>query len=209
MGLAIVGSILSAQQTDDDPVLAFYTQRAAAVFEARDPLRTGTRFSFLARTYYKQIDKEKGAILTDSAIVSYYYSFGQLDSTQVHLVTKNSLAEILPVPPNAFESGYDFNFFPNDTGGAEIAIGFDADTSSGNLPVGLAVVDRDRYLLKWLYLCFPKQPGFKKYTRSYRMVEHQGLVFPDSIWIVAAKPGIFSLESYRIETSIQDVVIYR
>lgn len=209
MGIATVVSMLSAQEPTQDPVLAFYASRAASVFESRDPIGAGASFSFLVRTYYKEVDKDRGAILTDSSEVSYYYSFGQLDSTQVHLSTKDDLEQLLTSPPNVFKSDYEFNFFPNDTGGEQIAIGFDADVTSDSLPVGLAMIERDRYLLKWLYLCFPAQPDLEKYSRSYRMIEHEGLVFPDSIWIVAARMGVFSLEHYRIETSIRDIVIYR
>jgi len=60
-----------------------------------------------------------------------------------------------------------------------------------------------------LYLFYPNRPDFKKFSLSFRFVEYQGHVFPDSIWEVGTKAGIFSTESYRVETAIEHLTIYR
>jgi len=111
--------------------------------------------------------------------------------------------------PNVFAQASEFCFYPNDTGGVELALGFDHDVSLSQLPVGLAVIDRDRYLLRWLYLYYPEHLDYKRFSRSYRLTLQDGYVFPDSIWEVGARPGIFSPEYYRLETVITGITIYR
>ena len=211
--LAVAAAVLitseAVSQDGRDPVLDFYCERAAAVAEARDPLARGARYSFVARTYVKHTTAEGVVRKTDSAIVRYYYSFGNCDSMTV-IGGNIRKPDSLPLPPpNVFAEAYLFNFFPNDTGGSHLAIGFDTPTDSTASPVGLAVVDRDRYFLSRLYLFFPNDPDFKRHTRSYRMIERDGLVFVDSIWEVIAKAGIFSAQNYRIETGIDSLNITR
>lgn len=196
-------------QDEGDPILAFYCRRAAETFGTRDPLQTGLTFSFRAKTYYMNIGQHGEVTGLDSGITDYYYSFGELDSSHVVVKPEQSQKDVDLTFDNIFNYGYEFYFFPNDTGGDDLAIGFDTYTAEDSLPVGLAVIDRDRYFLKQLYLHYPNRQYYKRYSRSLRLLEYQGYIFADSVWQVLAKQGVFTTEFFRTETGISDIEIYR
>ena len=197
------------QENDVDPILNFYCLRSAAVYKSRHPFEHGASFSCHTRTYYKNVSNRGEILNIDSSLATCYFSYGQLDSLVEDTARSSRTEEIDLNYPNIFEDDYVFCFFPNDTGGTELAIGFDTDTVNNLLPVGIAIIDRDKYTLRRLYLHYPDKPDYKRYSRSLRFVEHEGYIFPDSIWIVGARSGLFSTEYFRIETQITDFVIYR
>jgi len=102
---------------------------------------------------------------------------------------------------------YHIHFYPNDTGGLSLAMGFRADSTMPRQPDGLVVIDRTEYYPRCLYLYYPNKPDFKRFTRTFRFALVDGFIFADSISEVAARQGIFSLENYRLETSISDLTI--
>ncbi|MEA3297096.1 MAG: hypothetical protein U9R56_04460 [candidate division Zixibacteria bacterium] len=191
-----------------DPVLEFYCGRAAAVFTARDPIEHGLCFSFTVRSYYKSVGRRGNIEDVDSAVIRYHFSFGHLDSQKTVLCTSDKLTDIDFSFPNVFSEHYLYNFYPNDTGGVNIAIGFDTDSVGNNQPVGLALIDREQYILRWLYLFYPHKSGFRRFSRSFRMTEFRGFVFPDSLWEVGAAEGVFSTDDYRLETCIESIEIH-
>lgn len=201
------GITFSADESTYDPVLEYYTQRSAAVFKSTSPILTGTSFSFIGTTYYKSIGRKGAVEKLDSASIKYFYNYGQLDSSQVIYKTADKFDNLDFTVPNIFELDYDRYFFPNDTGGAQLAIGFDADTSVHDVPVGLSLIDRKTHQLRWLYLFYPDREKYKRYSRSFRFIEHEGRVFPDSIWEVGDRLGIFSTDSYRTETRIDSIQV--
>jgi hypothetical protein len=108
-----------------------------------------------------------------------------------------------------FDQDYQFSFYPNDTGGKYLAIGFDTDSAGDPRPVGLAIIDRYEYSLHRLYLFYPHQAGYKRLSRTLHFVKHEGYIFPDSILELAARAGIFSTDHYRLETVISNIKINR
>ncbi len=192
-----------------DPILSFYCERAGAVFDSRNPIERGADFSFQARTYFMNIGDHGEITRTDSSITDYFYSFGQLDSTRVVVAPQRSHSPVSFDVVNVFTMDYEFYFFPNDTGGTDMAIGFDSFLEETEDPVGLAVIDRSEYFLRWLHLHYPNREHYKRYSRSYRFVERDEYIFADSIWEVSAKRGVFSTEFWRIETGITDITINR
>lgn len=201
--------VAALAQDESDPILSFYCQRAADTFKTRDPLQAGLTFSFRATTYYMNIGKRGEVTGLDSGITDYYYSFGELDSSKVVLKPERSQKAVDLTFNNIFASDYEFYFFPNDTGGADLAIGFDTPIEQDSLPVGLAIIDRDRYFFKQLHLHYPNRKHYKRYSRSFRLLEYQGYIFADSVWQVSAKRGVFTTEFFRTETRISDIEIFR
>ena len=196
-------------ESETDDILTFYTQRAAQIFGSRNPSAAGVSYSITAKTYFKIYDKEKISQTKDSAISDYFFSFGELDSI-VHIVQSQKKQDSLDFSyPNIFVGEYAYNFYPNDTGGSDLSIGFDSFEFNPEIPVGLAVIDRDRYFLRWLHLHYLNEKRVERESKSYRFVEHEGFIFPDSVWDLYAKPGVFSTEYYRRETSLFDIRIYR
>ena len=52
----------------------------------------------------------------------------------------------------------------------------------------------------------------KKIDRKSKVIsfiEHEGFVFPDSLWELKVKSGIFSSEVFRTETGITNIQIQR
>ncbi|UCG62103.1 MAG: hypothetical protein JSV52_02100 [Candidatus Zixiibacteriota bacterium] len=205
-----LGLLLSAMaQNEADPILSFYCRRAQETYGTRDPLERGLTFSYRARTYYMNISDKGEVTRLDSGIVDYYYSFGDLDSSQVIVKPERSQKPVDLWFYNVFADDYEFSFFPNDTGGADLAIGFDTRNANDTLPVGLTVIDRERFFLKQLYLHYPNKKYYKRFSRSFRLIEHQGYIFADSLVLVSAKQGVFITEHFRVETGISDITIYR
>lgn len=194
---------------EKDPVLSFYRERARETFKSRDPIERGVSYSFRALTYYKVIGKKGEVTRIDSSIADYYFSFGGLDSSTVIVAPERKQPKPDFSFPNIFMTDYDYYFFPNDTGGASLAIGFDSFTATDEAPVGLALIDRIRYFLRRAYLFYPCWKGHKRFSRSFRFVECEGYVFPDSIWEVGARQAVFTADHYRIETGITNITIYR
>jgi hypothetical protein len=199
---------VAGERDAEDPVLGFYRSEARTVCSDRSPFEQKKSFSFTATTYLKELDRKGDVTEIDSVSAELYFSNGALDSQ----VTAESFPGKFAPPdfsyPNVFGVDYRFNFFPNDTGGMDLAIGFDSDSTDDSHPVGLAVIDRDDYTLQRLYLFYPRPEGFRRFTRIYHFVEHAGYVFPASISESMSKAGIFSSEYYRRETVISNVKMY-
>ncbi|MDH4156706.1 MAG: hypothetical protein OEW00_05465 [candidate division Zixibacteria bacterium] len=195
--------------SETDPVLDFYLDRAGAVFASRDPVETGITYSFTATSYYKNVSHDGSVGKIDSAAVVYFFSFGQLDSQKTIYETADRFQAVDFSVPNVFRDEYLFSFFPNDTGGSELTIGFDSDSVESPAPVGLAVIDRERYTLRQLLLYYPHQKGHRRYSRTLRFVDFEGRIFPDSMAVVGAKYGVFSTDHYRLETRVEDFRIQR
>jgi len=209
VGVALLAGLSVSQQARDESVLRFYWDRARAVAATGDPIEHGARYSFEVTTYYKSIGKLGVVTLEDSLKEIRHYSFGNLDSTRILIpANRNSLTADLAVP-RVFDSTYILNFFPNDTGGPEIAIGFEADSNHTEWPMGLAVLDRQLYSPRWLYLSYPRKSGYRHFSRSFRFTQADGYIFPDSVWEVGVIDGVLFTKSYRIETGVTNLKVYR
>lgn len=199
---------LGSQSTDDeasDPVLEYYRAKAEKAFNQSVPSQA---YSLKATTYYEVYGGGGRLDLQDSLTGWYYFSAGTLDSQN------SSSKSQLPKPvsfeyPNVFADNYRFYFFPNDTGGSEIAIGFDTYQAGDTLPDGLAIIDRKDGYLRRLYLYYPSGNRFKRYSRSLSFVLQDGYIFPDSIRMIRARAGIFSNEYFRFETGVSQLKIGR
>jgi len=206
VGLA---AYVPGQTEETDPILSYYCDRAAQAFSGQNPLESGVSFSFRSTSYYMNVGEHGEITRVDSGITVFYYSYGQLDSSDIILKPKHAQKPVDLSYPDVFSKDYDFYFYPNDTGGPQLAIGFDTFSSDDTLPVGVAVIDRDRFFLRWLHLHYPNRTYHKRFSRSFRFAEHEGYVFADSVWQVSAKRGVFTAEFFRVETGISDFQLYR
>ena len=212
--IAMVALIATATGFADDsyggdPVLEFYCTQAASVSAESDPLGNWVKFSLLTTSHYKRVASNGRITSVDTAIVRYWFSSGSLDSQMVDMATSDGMMQQQCSVPDIFNAQYRYTFYPNDTGGELLAIGFDTPKADDSLPVGLVVIDRDSYSLRRLYLYYPHREGYKRFSRCYRVSEREGFLFPDSIWEVGARKGVFSTENYRLETRIDAVSVDR
>ena len=199
----------SDEKKSTDPVLDFYLQKAKAVYNSLNPDENGAAYSFIARSYQSELIRNGIIDLIDSSIVKYYFSFGNLDSHKVEISTSNKLDSLDFSYPNLFEKDYDFNFFPHDIGGENISIGIDSDTIKNLVPVGIAVIGRQKYVLRRLYLYYPDNDRYKRYSKVISLKEHEGVVFPDSLNVTFSKMGIFSAAHFRLLTVIDSFTVSR
>jgi len=199
----LLSAFCSTGADNSDPVLKFYIHQADSTFKDSDIAKCEQKFSFMAYTYYKSIGRKGLVARIDSVVSRYFCNGAKFDSSQILVKPQRKVPEIIFEFPNVFANHFSHNFYPNDVGGEKVAIGFDTDTSMTTMPEGIAVVDRANYRLRELYLYYPNQKGYKRLTRSFRFAEYDGFIFPDSIWEVGAKQGVFSTEYYCLETKIE------
>jgi len=200
----------SAQEADPtDPVLTYYCRQAAGQTESRDPLMAGVAYSINVKSYLSKLKSRGRRELADSAVYTDFYSFGVRDSQIVAAATDESLLDVDLTFPNVFSRDYAFWFFPNDTGGQRLAIGFDSDTVTNLSPVGLAIVDRSAYFLRTLYLYYPHEQKYERYSRQLDFAEVDGFTVPKKIVTTYARASVMSLDYYQVETYVDSVRVYR
>jgi hypothetical protein len=200
------GVFVSALQTDSDPVMNYYWERAGYVWNHYSSQALERDYRMIATTYYKSVANDGTVKNVDSATVQYYLTGGKIDSQRVISGNNEKFREIDLSVTDVFDIDNMVHGYPNDTGGYELAIGFVPDSGSGS-PDGLLIIDRNLFYPMWLYLYYPEKPGYRRLSRSFRFTVADGLIVPDSIWEVGAKERVFSLEHYRIETGVNSVEI--
>lgn len=189
---------------DEDPILDYYTTSSAQVMQAVDSLLATSRYSFDVTSRYEKLEKGK-VTQTDTLKARYYYTGYTLDSQTVDLRTADRFDELDFFAPNVMAMDYVFSFYPNDTGGPELAIGFDTDTISSTQPVGLAIIDRDLFYPHRLHLSYPSQSKHEGFSQTYSFSLQAGsFVFPDTITDNVSQMGIFFPEHYRRVTTIDN-----
>ncbi|MEW5797206.1 MAG: hypothetical protein AB1772_12730 [Candidatus Zixiibacteriota bacterium] len=205
LGLVLIVSAAWALDPEIDPVLRYYWEHARDAVPRFDPNVRGVSYEFTAKTYRHTVAKDGFIRKTDSITQNYFYSDGTLDSIRTVRGVAKRFKNLDLSAPAVFQKEYCLNLFPNDTGGPRLAIGMWSDSLSERQPEGLIVIDRYQYFPYSLYLYFPDRSGFSRFTRSFRFSVVDGYVFPDSVWEVATRLGIFFPESYRLETGITDI----
>ncbi|RKX29156.1 MAG: hypothetical protein DRP47_02480 [Candidatus Zixiibacteriota bacterium] len=211
VGFFLFGSVtcLNAQGQQSDPVVDFYRERAQSAYRTLNPFYNGATISFLAKSYLTKLARGGREILSDSSIVWYFYSYGNLDSQQVVIATSSELEKIDFSYPNLFENDYDFTFFPNDVGGEALAIGIDSDTAQNLKPTGIAVINRNQCYLLRQYLYYRDDDKYKRYSKYSSFSYCDGVVFPDTVRVTYITVGIFSAEHFRRETFVDSLIVAR
>jgi hypothetical protein len=205
LALVTLTGVGMAQDQTDDPVLDFYRERVAGQTESRNPDRAGLTYSLSAHAFKIKLGRGGEHELQDSAAFTNYYSYGDLDSQTVAYSTDAQLEKTDLTYPNIFARDYAFRFYPNDTGGADLAIGFESDTVKNLSPVGLAIIDRNHFTLRRLYMYYPNEEKYERYSRVVAFQDRRGYLFPDTVLVTYAKAGIFSVDNYRVEVVVDSV----
>lgn len=201
-------ALLAAQENSEiDPVLQYYWDGARDRIEQLAGVRQKVGLTFQAITIRQDTDAHGVILDSDTAVTQLYFTGLSLDS-QVVIPPSDGKPELeqFDWPPLDWDA-YTPNLYPNDTGGPDLAIGFVSDSADERAPDGLLIVDRDQYYPKWLYLYYNDRPNFRRFTRTYRFTIVDGILVADSISDVATRMGIFTDDSYRIETSVSDIIV--
>jgi len=208
--LPVITLALSLSASDNyggDQVLEFYCKQAAAESQKNNTFAGGLHVEVTAHSLFKRVGSDGRITSVDTAVICYWFTGGILDSQVVQRSTSDGIPPVTFVRPQVFSDDYLYTFFPNDPGGEMLSIGFDTPEDTMALPVGLAVISRDEYVLHRLYLHYPNIKGFKHLSRGFRLTDVGGYLFPDSIWEIGAKEGVFSTEQYRLETGVDSVIV--
>jgi hypothetical protein len=200
---------LAASDDEPDPVLQYYWDHARAASRKTDPDSSGICYRFTAKTYKRSVAKDGLIRKTDTVVQNYFFRSGDLDSVNTVAGDVEKFERLDLSYPPVFESAYHLSSFPNDIGERRLAIRIWSDSTLGHQPDGMVVIDRNDYFPYALYLYYPDKGGYRRFTRSFRFVVVDGFVFPDSIWEVGTRLGVFSAESYRLETGISDIRVWR
>jgi len=193
--------------TADDPVLHYYWEKARRATRHAFPQTEKLEYSCSANLYLHRTGSDGHLISTDSLHAVYFFSGGSLDSQRTISGKSSLFPEFDPFYPDVFEGRYERHLFPNDTGGIELAIGLISDSAATDQPDGLLVIDREQFLPRRIYLYYPKKPGFRRFTRTFKLAPVEGYLFAVSILEMASRSGILKSENYRLETTIYDITI--
>jgi hypothetical protein len=200
---------LAASDDEPDPVLQYYWDHARAASRQTDPDSSGLCYRFTAKTFKRSVADDGRIRKTDSVVQNYFFCSGGLDSVTTLTGDGEKFRRLDLSYPPVFESSYHLSSFPNDIGGRQLAMRIWSDSTLSHQPDGMVVIDRNEYFPYALYLYYPDKSGYRRFTRSFRFVVVDGFVFPDSICEVATRLGVFSAESYRLETGISDIRVGR
>jgi hypothetical protein len=190
-----------------DPVLDFYVRQAAEAIDRSDSLINLTEYRLTMRQNRYQFSNTKGYRLTDSSSHRLFFTGHHLDSARSLSDDEKPAPEWPGAVANIFDQGYQYNFFPNDTGGKFLAIGFDTESAGDSSPIGLAIIDRNTYYPHWLYQYYSGRPSHNRLSRRLHLVYHDGLIIADTIVEIGSESGVFFNEVYRRETFTSDFTL--
>ena len=203
--LAVVPARSVGQAVSEDPVVRYYWDKTGEGYRDRLDQQASRSYVLRARTYFHKVDRRGRITATDSTVCDYYYTGRRLDSQAVVISPRTKHDPVDLTIPGVFGGDYVVNAFPNDTGGSEMAIGFDTPTADDPSPTGLLIINRYRLLPRWLFVHYPDPGRGRRLSRAYRFAEREGIWYPDSVWEVGAKPGFLTKKYYRIETGVLSV----
>lgn len=203
-----VCAAMAMAQDESDPILEYYWNKAARAHERTNPKTAGVSYTLTTRTFFHQVNSRGEIAKTDTVLADVNFNQGRREDSRIVAGDSSRIADVDLSHPDIFVEGYRLNFFPNDTGGSELSIGMTADSSSEGLPDGLIVIDRRSGHLRRMYLHYPDKAGYKRFSRSFRFVEKDGFLFPDSVWEVGVELGFLSSKTYRIETGISEIRVH-
>lgn len=209
VSVSLIAISLAAGDDKPDPVLHYYWDHARAAARQTAPDSSGICYSFTAKTYKRSVAQGGRIGKTDSVVQSYFFCSGDLDSVNTVAGDAGEFERLDLSYPPVFESTYQLSSFPNDIGGRRLALRIWSDSALGRQPDGMVVIDRNEYFPYAVYLYYPDKSGYRRFTRSFRFVVVDGFVFPDSVWEVGTRLGVFYPESYRLETGISDIHVWR
>ncbi len=201
--------ILSATTPAVGPqeIIDYYWRKAARAYPEHDPVIAGQTTSYTVSGYIRQLSRGGKVKTTDSSVSRYCYSHRALDSVVFVRGRKRPTFPIDVTVPNVFDTTYVRALYPNDNGGAELAIGFDTDSTHDQRPVGIITIDRDECTIRRLHVAYLDKPGCARFSRSYHFIRIDSWVVPDSITETAALRRFMVDEDYRIDIVITDIEV--
>jgi len=163
--------IVALGQADDDPVIEFYLSQLDSAFQEEYIFVSDKDFSVEIQSVMIKSDYRGEIDQIDTATYKLFYS-GQIDSSTIIdsalKIEENRLPEKFFFNPPWYENN-SFFFFPNDTGGTLMPIGFKPDSLAEDTVVtGFLNMDRYDSKLKSIFL-FDPAPVLDEYDHLSRI----------------------------------------
>jgi len=157
--VVILSFLIAAEaNTQDEPIIDFYLSQLDSTFQSEYIFVSDANFSVEVQSIMIKTDYRGEIDKVDTAIYKVYYS-GEIDSVSIIdsalTLDENILPEKFFFNPPWYEENI-FFFYPNDTGGAILAIGFRPDSAfSDTVVTGFLNMDRYDYKLKSIFMHDP------------------------------------------------------
>lgn len=204
--LVIFTPVIYVIGQESDEIMQYYWGKAKAEFQSNALSESSGKYQVFATTHYKHVDSDGIVTKIDSASVKYLMTGNKIDTFTVITGDNKRFFDLTFTINDFFDTAYYQFPYPNDTGGIDLAIGFDSD-STVDLPDGFLIIDRNKYKLKWLYLYYTDKENYRRFSRSFRFAEFDSFIYPDSIWEVGTREGFLALENFRIETKVDSIIL--
>jgi len=155
---------------EPDATMQYYLNNVGYIFNKNLIFSTGEKFTCHVRSILETTDYRGRQEDIDTAIYQLFYGDGALDSS--HILDSADMEEnTLPYNfdcPQLWKENLTFDFFPNDAGVGELAIGFESaflDSTDAN--IGFFNLNRDNYYLTALFIHYPNPKEQEKISEVF------------------------------------------
>ena len=179
--LCILASFRDVSAADTtDPVIRFYLDNLAYVFDQNYIFNSDTGFSCIVGSILETTDYRGRTDKIDTAVYQLFYDNKIMDSSLL-LDSAKSKENALPDnfrPPQVWKENLLFDFYPNDTGAGPLAISFESNSmDSSNAVVGFINLDRNDFYVEALFLHYPNPENSERISEVYIFQRSGRLIF--------------------------------
>lgn len=168
----------AAGDSADSVAIQFYLKQARNTFETTYIFNLKRDFVCKAMATATLTNYRGKLDQIDTAAYEIVYSDGRVSSVNVSDTAKmpqNNMPD-LTITDLPWQLDCEFYFFPNDTGGSDIYIGFEPrDGASEKAASGYIVMDRYNYMIKSYTIYMSNHPFSDRYSRVYTF-DYQNLL---------------------------------
>jgi len=191
----------SGQAQDyDDSVMRYYLQNVDSVLSGCHLFDTAYDYTVDVKALFSNINYRGELSESDTTGYKAVFKAGIKDtSTAVDSVGVED--NIIPddisfIKP--WEQDCRFYFFPNDTGGSVLAIGFEPNNpDSGDAPAGILIIDRYNFRPQKIYLHYREIGKYDRLSKSYEFMETESGMVLNHLIIQGSYLRFFSRSYFR------------
>jgi len=192
-----------------DPTMKYYLDNTDKVFRDKYIFKTNARFSFEVRSIYQKTDYRGETQEIDTAIYKIFFTGDVRDSLTVldsAGLTENIFPDMIELI-EPWKGGYNFYFFPRDTGSGRLAIGFSETGETGpGQATGFFNINRDNFYLEDMIYHNPTPDNSYRLSLRYGFGRMGDYLIPGKYIIQIIKKDFFgwryfshSLEFMKIQ----------
>lgn len=176
--IAVMPFSKAAGDNADSTAIQYYLQQARKTFETTYIFNLKRDFKCRAIAIATLTNYRGKLDQADTSVYEITYSNGRT-CAMVAADTSQMAQNLIPdlaIPDMPWQLDCEYYFFPNDTGGSDIAIGFEPrDGMSKKAASGYITMDRYNYMIKSYTIYMSKHPFSDRYSRVYTF-DYQNLL---------------------------------